>query len=375
MRRTAQAVVIFSVIAVLAGCADRPPVKIQNASTIKRIGLVITPVEEKLSVLDHTGVWEAPEVMGQFGAVGMLAEGLVRVVEQKSAAHGSLGGGIEELYDVLPVYPLQGLEAQKITDRLSTRYEVVNLGLPGKGLQIEDYLTTAKQHGLDTLLKVDLAYGLAVYAGAQASAAIDAQVYVYDVRNGNVVLNKLIRSDQFVRSGNTVGQFKANGAELFKRDIVEAADGLAILIASEFGFEQPEARNGLFETRYVGISCSEPYLLEQDCNSITGPTRKVELNGYKMKTAGSRDGKALMIALCTCREKVVDREGVETVTDGGVEITKCYAALKDELGRNNINIRRTTHFLVQALFMSEGYMLEMDGDGYSILKGYSVMGD
>ncbi|MFZ2447898.1 MAG: hypothetical protein WAW37_16195 [Syntrophobacteraceae bacterium] len=360
-------------VTALVGCVALKPLKIQDTSGVKRIGLVVSVTQNKLGALDHTGV-RYRGILPQYGAAGFLAEMLVVTVAQKVKARNSLEGSIEELSDALPVYPVGNLLTQDLVQRLSQRYEIICLEHSGKIFRVEDYLGKAREQGIDTLMNIDLIYGLAVYDGEQSSAAIDAVVSVYDVRNGKLLLEKPIRSDQQFRSGNVVSKFRADGAELFKKDIIDAADGLAMLIASELGLAKEPPRSGLFETWESGMSCTRPFSLDQDCNGLRGPSRVIELNGYKMKTAATRDGKTVVIVLCSCRRKTVDREGMETVADEGVELRKCSAAMQENLARNNIVILRTIK-VKEAFLADEACVYELDQDGYSMLKRYSVDSD
>lgn len=285
-----------------------------------------------------------------------------------------MGGSIDDLTEVLPVYPAGSLLTQKLSDRLTGKYEVVSLEPSGKDFRIENYLATTRQKDIDTLLKVDLVYGLAVYDGAPSSADIDAAVSIYDGRSGILLFEKAMRSDEQFRSGNTVSKFKADGAALFKKDIINAADGLAMLIASELGMQKEPSGKGLYRNLTARFSCSEPFALEQDCSNLVGPSRKVELKGYRMKVAGTKDGKVLFAAFCSCLEKATDREGVTSIVDQGVDIGKCTSALLEEFGKNDINIIRTNESRL-AFGAEPAFIYELDQDGYSLLKRYTVDAD
>ncbi len=348
--------------------------KIQDTSGIKRIGLVVSVVEDRVNVLDHTGVWRYEPMMPQYGVPGYLGQMLGLKLVEKAKAHGSMGGSIDDLTEVLPVYSAGSLLTQKLSDRLTGKYEVVGLEPSGKDFRIENYLATTRQKGIDTLLKVDLVYGLAVYDGAQSSADIDAAVSVYDGRSGILLFEKAMRSDEQFRSGNTVSKFKADGAALFKKDIAEAADGLAMLVASELGMQKEPSGKGLYRNLNARFTCSEPFALAQDCSNRIGPIRKVELKGYRMKVAGSKDGKVLFVAFCSCLEKATDREGVTSIVDQGVDIGKCASAVLEEFGKNGINIIRTNKARL-AFGAEPAFIYELDQDGYSLLKRYTVEAD
>ena len=140
------------------------------------------------------------------------------------------------------------------------------------------------------------------YAEEKASAAIDAGIFVYDIDMQAILKRKRVSSDTYFKCGHTIKEFTENKANLFKKEIIGAAEGLSLRIASEFGLNLDEAAKrkiGIDEvlTSY-SISCETPYQIDQDCTDFFGParpTRKIEIKGVKARLAASYDGKIILI--------------------------------------------------------------------------------
>ena len=116
-------------------------------------------------------------------------------------------------------------------------------------IKTENYLDICNKAGADTMLIIDYSYGLAAYARVKASAAIVANISVYNIRTNALLMNKVISSDNYFKNACVVTQYSANDAELFKNDMLEAVNGLSLLIATEFGVRikqeyEPEKDSG-----------------------------------------------------------------------------------------------------------------------------------
>jgi hypothetical protein len=106
------------------------------------------------------------------------------------------------------------------------------------GEQIKDYTVLYKQFGADSVLEISYVYGIAAYMGGEKpSAVISADVSLINIPKNKLLMRKKIESDLFYRKGYTIDEFRANNAELFKKEIGEAIQGFAHLVAKEFGIE------------------------------------------------------------------------------------------------------------------------------------------
>jgi hypothetical protein len=105
----------------------------------------------------------------------------------------------------------------------------------------------------------------------------------------------------------------------------------------------------------LSLSCKKPFVLEQDCSSWSGPKRRIEARGIAIKIAGSADGRTIALMSASAWKPQFPLEG--------------YATVEAELRSHDIQIRNIT--TIETLGTTQGYILELDGDGYSILKELS----
>ncbi len=105
----------------------------------------------------------------------------------------------------------------------------------------------------------------------------------------------------------------------------------------------------------ASLSCKKPFVLERDCSSWSGPTRRIETRGVAIKVAGSADGRTIALMSPSAWKPRFPLEG--------------YAAVEAELRSHDIRIRNIT--TIGTFGTIQGYILELDGDGYSILKELS----
>lgn len=397
--------VVLTVLFTLSGCVSVPlSLKPQDCSQTRRVGIFTTLVDMTPRALDHTGPSytrdaaagaAAGAVAGASaggnvargaaaGAAAGLVIGLIEVIDAAVVTRRSLGGSMDEVTKELGPFSMKQIFDQKLVERFSKTYEVVgpqvfseeSLKVEKPNDKLDALFTVAWNHGVDTLILVDFAYGMAVYRDTKASPAIDTVVKVYDIKTGNLLLMKGIRSDGYFRTARTVGELKPNKAELFRKEITEAADVAALAIASEFGIDKemlPRPAVSYETMRLSFVTCSNPYTLDQDCSSLTGGTRPIQLKNYHMKIAGSYSGKYVLITgNCHTDEKPDLNKMSDSYLDpdGTVEkshdSTACLDAVKELLAANGVGIVKTIGLADGGMVV--GYLLELDGDGYSILK-------
>ncbi len=383
--RTSRMWIIPAVLLVISACAP-VSLKPEDSAAIRKIALVTSLRDVNPCALDHTHIGERTYGGFMFGAVGGFVEGVVIVLEQTAATRASLGGSIDDLKKELGTLPAKELIDRKLVERLSKAYRVI--GPQELPQELSDarwnatdesrqaLITACKERGADTAVRVDFAYGLAAYSGEKASTAIDAVVEVYNVNKGELILKKVISSDEYFQTAHTVSEVARNKAALFKEEFEEAADGLSMLIASEMGIGREQVEKRRNETlRAAQVTCNKPYKLDQDCNSIVGARRSVEVNGFHMKIAGSGDGKVvLLMGSCHSHKDVkLDLSRNPTEDDPSyvpAEMSSCFDAAKNEFAASNINILKISKLVNNGYI--NGYILHLDGDGYSILKQHTL---
>lgn len=258
---------LLTICMIIAGCATPPKIlKEEDIGGIRKLAVVTSLSDTELQILDHTGIgnisyyepYYDPQFhslsLGQAAAVGAIAgllEGLIEAGIREVAIKSSLGGepdalreavrdfSVKEVFDdnfarvfslgreIVRPQEIEGLEIGEYPER-----EAVG------GETIRDYTVLSKRLGVDTVLEIDFRYGLAAYGGGvSASAVIAGVVSVTDIKDNKLLMRKTISSDAYYRKGYTVEDFKANGAELFRKESVEAIRGFARLVAAEFGEE------------------------------------------------------------------------------------------------------------------------------------------
>jgi hypothetical protein len=144
--------------------------------------------------------------------------------------------------------------------------------------------------------------------------------------------------------------------------------------------------SGLFEEALKAsipthvLTCGTPYDLVQDCaikpgwgDALVGGTeRTIEINGQKIDIAGSKDGNVILIMptqdFRDGLEIIFYPESVELQSK---ETNKCFEVVTSMLKDNNITVSRTMK-VISSRGQIDAYLIEIDGDGYSILKEYSI---
>lgn len=367
--------IVFCLLAfsLMAGCATTKSLGPETTSKIKKVGIVTVLKDKELRVFDHTEVWGKTYGGMMFGAIGGALEAIALAVEANIRIKSSLGGDPNLLRNQLREYSVSEVFFGNLSRRLSGKYEIVSAdpsvnelqeAKKGEKLKIEDYLGACRRCEANTMVKVDYYYGLAAYASRKSSAAIIANFSVYDVETKELLLKKEIVSDRFFKKSRVIPEFAANDSELYKKDLSEAMDAMSEVVARDFGIQlarTPQAEGGSAESSEIisaiKMTCDKPYKLGQDC-SRSEAKRTVWIEKQEMKIAGSDDGKIVFIM------------GHERYIDDASALA-CLELVRNELlAKGGITILKVVN--VMRLGRIKGFVLELDGDGYSILRNYSV---
>lgn len=106
------------------------------------------------------------------------------------------------------------------------------------------------------------------------------------------------------------------------------------------------------------IGCNKPYVLDQDCSSLTGATRKIEFEGNRARIAGSADGTTVFI--------MADK----TIGFDSMRITVVASAIEEYLtARGFTVVERKASAMPEEV---AAFFLVFDGDAYSVLKEFTV---
>jgi hypothetical protein len=199
----------------------------------------------------------------------------------------------------------------------------------------------------------------------KSSAAIIANFSVYDVETKELLLKKEIISDKYFKKSRVIPEFAANDSELYKKDLSGAMDTMSEVVARDFGIQfarTPQAEGGSTESSEiisaVTMTCDKPYQLGQDC-SKKRPNRTIRIGDQEMKIAGSNDGKVVLIM--NMQERFID----------DASALACFELVRNELlAKGGITVLRAVNIMWARKI--RGFFLELDGNGYSFLRNYSV---
>ena len=143
---------------------------------------------------------------------------------------------------------------------------------------------------------------------------------------------------------------------------------LAIVLGASLSFAcqsptyVPDAK-GTEAISATAMTCSRPYELPQDCSSWSGATREIAIGDVNMKIAGSSDGRIVLLS--------GPRPNVDTLKGSHTQITNfAYEIVKSELVDAGLEIVKVEP--VASMGSLYGYVIELDGDAYSVLRAHSI---
>ncbi|MGB0458836.1 MAG: hypothetical protein ACPGGM_02340 [Porticoccaceae bacterium] len=121
----------------------------------------------------------------------------------------------------------------------------------------------------------------------------------------------------------------------------------------------------------ITMSCKKPYVFTQDCSAWSGATRKITIDNFDVVVAGSEDGSTILVMdshsftdMLTEDPFILNKPTLSRASNNS------FYAVKRALEEKDIIIQKVT-----ALgFMGDidGYVLELDTDGYQHLIGYTM---
>jgi hypothetical protein len=103
------------------------------------------------------------------------------------------------------------------------------------------------------------------------------------------------------------------------------------------------------------FTCEKPFALERDCSWLHGPRRRIEVRGVTVNVAGSADGRTIALMKASMWDRRFPPRGL--------------ASVEAELRAHDFEIQEVTP--IGWLGTIQGYVLELDGDGYAICEALS----
>ncbi len=362
------------------GCISAPkPLTEEKLRDIETLGFVTVQENDEIQILDHTGVAKKTYYGHTLGYGGLLAEYVAKEAESEKRTNSSLESSPETLGENISKFPIKSILDAKLRLRFSEEYDVADSQFdqdlkekeaPG----VADYLKVCKAAGVDTFLKIDFKYGLAVYGEIESSAAIDAKMYVYDVKTGDLLTKKSISSDTYFRSPHTLEEYMDDDAMLFKQELIDAAAGLVLRVATEFGLDLDRAASEKIgvdeEIPYAWFSCQAPYLLEQNCSDSLGARLNIEISGQRVKVAGSNSGEVILVMEDNyAAHSLVDQLTFNLGTLRAQHTNTAFEIIESELVSNGFKLIKIIKLVSTGSV--NGYILVVDGNGYAFLKGFA----
>jgi len=253
MNKKMRSIIFLTLLVVIGGCTSIPKqLKQEDAQNIKKLAIVTFLADNNLKVIDQTRIRQKTYGGFMFGAIGALLEAAVLETEAQLAKRHSLGwGNPTDVKRELADYPIKKVFDDNFIKIFSNNYKNCEILCPqyldsietseypmlksSSGKKIRDYSTLDKKLNVDTVLEIDFMYGLAVYEFERSSAIISGTVSVINIRENKLLMRDLILSDKYYKDGHTVNEFKADGAQLYKKAFLEAVDAFGRLVATDFG--------------------------------------------------------------------------------------------------------------------------------------------
>ena len=133
----------------------------------------------------------------------------------------------------------------------------------------------------------------------------------------------------------------------------------------------------------LAMSCESHFPLTQDCSNLTGPEQLIVIDEVRVKVAGSAAGDIVLVE----SGNKAGEFAVDTVTGffnplflvapqnmvASQGANGAYSAVTEVLDQNGISITRVHAVRGGVGLDVYGYVLELGGDGYSVLKNYALV--
>lgn len=158
---------------------------------------------------------------------------------------------------------------------------------------------------------------------------------------------------------------------------------LVVVIIALFlsGCQKPDVvrdSKGVEPLTTVFVSCDRPYSLKQDCSFWEGASREITIGKWHLKIAGSADGRVVMVMptigdviQAAATDGMLEGLGLWTQEHNFVtwQANFYYRMIKRELNKKGITVTKAIPLVTGRDV--DGYILELDGDGYSMIKKMS----
>jgi len=162
----------------------------------------------------------------------------------------------------------------------------------------------------------------------------------------------------------------SHGKPPMKISVVAASCLLSGCMTAGMSSPVVEAASGEEPISSVDLSCTKPYLLEQDCSDWVRATRKVMVGNRRVAVAGSKDGTIVLVMEEDTASTVLARQISLHNTERNEATNENYRVVRAYFDSKSVSVKRVR--VVRMPAMIDGYILELGSDGYSLLKELSV---
>lgn len=123
----------------------------------------------------------------------------------------------------------------------------------------------------------------------------------------------------------------------------------------------------------LATTCSSPYQLTRDCSNMSGAMRKVKMGEVVLAVAGSDDGRVVMVMDPSAVSHALSDFFLLNSPTHSQANNSGYYTLSQFLATKGVTVTRVR--AMESLGNIDGYMLELDKDGYSLLEALPVVAD
>lgn len=122
----------------------------------------------------------------------------------------------------------------------------------------------------------------------------------------------------------------------------------------------------------ITMSCKKPYVLTEDCSVWSGAKRSIELEGFPVKVGASEDGKTVLVMDARLFSNAFKEGFTLNLAEDyqTVAANNSFEAVQKVLRKDGVTINKVRPIVT--LGRINGYVLELDSDGYSTLQQFSV---
>ena len=121
----------------------------------------------------------------------------------------------------------------------------------------------------------------------------------------------------------------------------------------------------------ITMSCKNPYVFTQDCSAWSGATRKITVDDYDVVVAGSEDGSTILVMDShSFLDVLIEDPFILNKPTLSQASNNSFYAVKRVLQQKDIRIKK----VIPLGFLGDidGYVLELDTEGYRHLIGYTA---